>query len=158
MSEISYDTLVSQFIDSKIEGDAALFRQATLAFFLKEQVGATAKQIAGDVGYSGRYINILVKTYQAFPTEESRVVDLSFSHHQIAAHSDRPDYWIEQAVINGWSVRELAKAIRGQAVDDEMREADRVYGTVERIFLAGGQQANYLYERLTELLKTTNIE
>ncbi len=146
MPEVSYDQLISQFIDSRVEGDAALFRQATLAFFLKEEVGATSKQIGGDVGYSSRYINVLVKTYQAFPTEESRVIDLSFSHHSIAAHSDNPEYWIDQAVQNGWSVRELSRAIRGVKEADELDEAEKLWRKIELILMAAGQGAKLLIE------------
>lgn len=150
MSEISYDTLVGQFIDSKIAGDAALFNQSMIACVLKEKMGATAKQIASDVAYSARYVNILVKTYLAFPTEESRVCDLSFSHHSTAAHSDRPEYWLNLAVENGWSVRELSRAIRGVSEGDELDEAEKLWHKIELILLAAGQGARLLLENFRE--------
>ena len=145
-SDLSYDQLISNFIDSKVAGDAALFNQAMIAYVLKEHLGATAKQVASDVAYSARYVNILVKTYSAFPTEDSRAVDLSFSHHQIAAHTEQPEYWLNLAVENGWSVRELAREIRGLKESDEVLEAEKLWNKIELILLAAGQGARLLLE------------
>ncbi len=151
--EPNYDQLVSELIDSKVAGSEALFRQAAIAFYMKERMGVSAKQIGSDVAYSSRFVNALVKTFSCFPDEASRAQDLSYSHHQVAAHTDDPVYWLGKACAEAWSVREMSKAVKGEQVVDELREADRAVGVVERIFEAGGQPARYLYDKLTILLQ-----
>ncbi len=153
MEQPSYDDLVSQIIDCKVVGNEALFRQGAIVFYLKERMGVSAKQIGGDVGYSGRYVNMIEKTYACFPDESSRALDMSFSHHQIAAHTDSPAYWLEQAVINGWSVREMQRAIKGESPPDPMHVAEEIYSKVEKFLTAGGAGALYLYEGLSKLLR-----
>ena len=72
----------------------------------------TAKAVAGDSGLSEGYIRQLIGTANAFPEPAERAADLSFSHHRIAAFTDDPPYWRDQAVANGWSVEDLRAAIR----------------------------------------------
>ncbi len=153
MEQPSYDQLISQMIDCKVVGNEALFRQGAIVFYLKERMGVSAKQIGGDVGYSGRYVNMIEKTYATFPDESSRALDMSFSHHQIAAHTDSPAYWLEQAVINGWSVREMQRAIKGESPPDPIQVAEEIYSKVEKFLTAGGAGALYLYDKLTQLLR-----
>lgn len=72
----------------------------------------TAKAVAGDSGLSEGYIRQLIGTANAFPEPAERAADLSFSHHRIAAFTDDPPRWLEQAVANAWSVEDLRAAIR----------------------------------------------
>jgi hypothetical protein len=146
--EPNYDQLIGELINSKVEGS-----QAAIAFYLKERLGVSAKQIGSDVAYSARFVNNMVRTFSVFPDPDSRAQDLSYSHHQVAAHTDDPVYWLDKACAEAWSVREMSKAVKGQQVKDELREADRAVGVVERIFEAGGQPARYVYDRLTILLQ-----
>ncbi len=155
--EPSYDQLISEFVDSKVASNECLFKQAAIAFFLKERMCVTAKQIGGDVGYSGRYVNVLAKTFSCFPEPESRAADLSFSHHQIAAHTDNPSYWIDQAVANGWSVRELSREIRGIEDTDEVAEAERLWGKVELMLLAKEHGARLLIYNFKRWLADNDV-
>ena len=50
---------------------------------------------AQDVGISQSRAYGYRKTYLAFPTEESRKADLTFSHHEIAARTPEPEKAIE---------------------------------------------------------------
>jgi hypothetical protein len=151
--EPNYDQLIGELINNKVVGSEALFKQAGIAYYLKERLGVSAKQIGSDVAYSARFVNNMVRTFSVFPDPDSRAQDLSYSHHQVAAHTDDPFYWLDRACAEAWSVREMSKAVKGQQVKDELREADRAVGVIERIFEAGGQPARYVYDRLTILLQ-----
>lgn len=123
-------------------------------------MGETVGQLAYDNNCSAGYVRQMIKVWQAFPTEEARLPfsDLTFQHYKLAAYSDDPVGWLELAVDNAWSTRELRLAINGSAVVDELRAAERVYGKVERVLEAGGQGASYLHERLTKLLRSVDPE
>lgn len=118
-------------------------------------MGLTVGQLAHYARCTSSYVRQLVKTYLAFRSEESRLpyAELDYSCFKLAAYTDRPEYWIEQAAEHEWSSRELSKAIKGEVVTDELRQADRIYGSVERCFASGGPGARYLHEQLTKLLK-----
>lgn len=118
-------------------------------------MGLTVGQLAHYARSSSSYIRQLIKTYKAFPTEESRLsfAEMEFSIFKLAAYTDRPEYWVEQAAEHEWSSRELSKAIKGEVIPDALRQADRIYGSVERCFQAGGPGARYLYDQLSNLLR-----
>jgi hypothetical protein len=119
------------------------------------QLGETVGQLAYDNNCSAAYVRHMIKVWSAFPTEEARLPfsDLTFQHYKLAAYSNDPIGWLEQAGDKALWTRELRKAINGSEVVDELKEADRVYGKVERCFQAGGQGASYLHERLTKLIR-----
>ena len=120
-----------------------------------KSMGLTVGQLAHYARCTSSYVRQLVKTYLAFRSEESRLpyAELDYSCFKIAAYTDRPEYWIEQAAEHEWSSRELSKAIKGEVVPDALRGADRIYGSVERCFASGGPGARYLHEQLSTLLR-----
>ena len=71
------------------------------------------------------YVRTLLATANRFPEPEDRLAapPISFSHFKIAAGTEEPKAWIEQAAAGEWSVRDLAKAIR--EAKDPMDEAER---------------------------------
>lgn len=122
------------------------------------QMGETVGQLASDNNCTKSYIRQLMKTWKAFPTEESRLPfsDLSYVHFKLAAYAGEPVYWLEQAVDHAWSTKELRQAIKGIVVVDELREADRIVGKVERCLAQRDQAALYLYDHLSQLLREVN--
>jgi hypothetical protein len=145
MPEISYDSLIDRLIEAKMEGEGATWKVSAITFFLSTEMGATSKMISGDTGYTPRYISDLVKTFAAFPTEDDRASDKTFSIHMVCAQQDDPAAWLDRAVAEGWSVRELKRAIAGeQPTPDPVEVADRLWDKILKILAEGGPGAEHL--------------
>lgn len=99
---------------------ADLAREAVLAF----GKGAI-KDLAQVAGQSESYIRSLVATANRFPEPEDRLAapPISFSHFRVCAQTGNPQGWLQEAVANSWSVRELTREI--QAAKDKLDEAER---------------------------------
>ena len=90
-----------------------LWTQAETAYAIVGLYGRTApKKLAGEVGVSASYVRMLVATFKAFPEDEDRAKDFSFSHHRIAARTEDPKRWLNLAIENQWSVRDLDARIK----------------------------------------------
>ena len=106
--------------------------QAELALRMAARYGRkTARLVASEVGVSAGYVRHLIATAKAFPTDESRAKDLSFSHHRIAAISSKPEEWINRTIEAGWSVDQLREAVRSSK--DRITDADRALRAEQRI-------------------------
>ncbi len=72
-------------------------------------------RFAYEVACSKRYVWQLSKTYEAYNDENcTRVQNLSFKHHTVAARSAEPQKALEQAHDNGWSTRELEDVVKAE--------------------------------------------
>ena len=152
MADISYDQLISEFIDARVESDDAIWRQAAIAFFLKNHMKTTGKQIASDTGYSGSYISQLIKTFEAFPDEDDRAKDKSFSLHLVCSDTDNPADWLDRAVTESWSVRQLKRAINeGRPEKTELEVAGIIWDKLTDMLERKGEGADWLRTRITEL-------
>ncbi len=150
--EISYDSLISEFIDARVASDGALWKQAAIAFYLKNQMKVTGKQIASDAGYSGSYISKLIKTFTAFPEETERAMDKSFSLHMVCADTEDPQGWLNLAVAEAYSVRQLKQMINeGKPEKSEIEVAALVWDKVVAILENKGDGADWLRQRVIEL-------
>lgn len=124
-----------------------------LAYAIK--MGLKAGELGAAMRRSEGYVRQLVKVHEAFPTAEARLnyPEQEFQHFKLAAYTDKPAYWMDQAKEHGWSSREMTLAIKGQPVKDELREAERIAGKVERCLVDGGQAADYLTKKLKVILR-----
>lgn len=123
------------------------------------KMGAKIGWIASQVGVSAAQIRELIKTYRAFPEEEDRNPELSWMHHRIAANSKNPKEWIDTAADEQLSTRQLRKAIKesvGETTapeeEKEIRQAEKVFIKVEKVIAQGGPAAEWLKEKLKELI------
>ncbi|MCL8208299.1 MAG: hypothetical protein K6V97_09550 [Actinomycetia bacterium] len=91
----------------------------------------TARWLAAETGFSAGYIRKLVAAAKAFHDPASRAANLHFSHHAEAALTHDPAGWIDRAVAEGLSVRELRAAIR--AARDPVARAEQARQVAERI-------------------------
>ena len=149
MVELSYDQLISEFIDSCVEGENTIWRRAAIAYFLRVKLLAPAKAVSSDTGYSPRRINDLVVTFEAFPEETDRAKDLSFSHHMLAARTDDPVKWIELAIENGWSVRDMNRVIKGESPDaDPIVPIKNIWKRVLTYLEIGDAGSDYLKDQI----------
>jgi|LFRM01.1.fsa_nt_gb hypothetical protein len=153
MDDLSYDLLIDKLITLRLDADETKWTQGAICATLIDRMRVPASTIANECNCSAAQIRELAKTFRAFPEESMRVPELSWFHHRIAAGTDDPEHWIGLAADQGWSTRELTKAIKGETVKDELREADRVWAKVLRIIDAGGPGGAWLEKQIAEYKK-----
>lgn len=142
----SYEEDLALFQEILEKGEETLWEQAQAAALMEAKYGRdTAKMLASDTGLSASYIRMITATYKAFPTPESRVADLSFSHHRIAAGTDDPEKWIEHAAEHDLSCGDLRQAI-AQARDrmSEFQKAQKAEDRIMRLVKKYNEQFSQL--------------
>lgn len=164
MTATTWEQDVSVFIQLMEQGEEAIWAQSKWAFHLTGKYGRkTASMLSKEVGVSKAYIRQMVAVAKAFPEPEDRAADLSFTHHKLAALTDDPEKWINLAVANGWSKRELAEAIKGghDKISDEeaCRQAEeRLEQSVrkfnERYGVLSGKKAVLVWEESAQSEET----
>lgn len=124
------------------------------------ECGVPQKAVASEIGKSASYVRERIKTWQAFPEEGTRVRELSWQHHRIAAKTDDPQNWIAEAANNGWSTRDLERAIRGARSpasaltreERELKQAEALFARLEESIAKGGPAGKWLLEKTEGLL------
>ena len=128
----SIEHLITEFISLGQEDVDRSFRRGEIAYHIVN-MGQSIKQLAQYSNCSGELIRVLIRTFEAFPTEQDRQYhELSFYHYRLAARTDDPHYWMKEATDNEWSTRELTKAIKVEPVQDDYREAEALLFKVKR--------------------------
>ncbi|RJO62796.1 MAG: HNH endonuclease [Dehalococcoidia bacterium] len=137
------------------------------------QTGVKASWIASQVGASAAQVRELVKVHRAFPDEGMRVPDLSWYHHRVAANTDRPVEWINRAVGEQMSTREMRKAILQEEAGDEaksaaehfarveeekeVQEAKNVFAKTKKVLAKGGAGAEWLRGKLKDVFQEKEV-
>ncbi|MCR4426265.1 MAG: HNH endonuclease [Firmicutes bacterium] len=136
-----------------------------LAYLLRVRRLKSAS-IASALGCSSAQVREIAKTFEAFPEEHLRAKDLSWYHHRLAAKTDAPADWIDKAVTNGWSTRELGDAIKREKAADaktgvegavrlppsDLPRVKSLLDSVVRVKESGGEAWTWLKEKLLEML------
>lgn len=125
-------------------------------------MGCSVNWIASQIGKSSSYVRQRLITYRAFPEEDERAKDLSWTHHRIAAmatHDGKtPAELLDEAVANQYSTREMLRAIKGLPVceeeenDETFKKAEKVLDDVKNLIEEGGEAAFWLDRELRKLL------
>ncbi len=153
MTELSYDQLIQEAIAAKQEQDQGLWRLSAIVFFLRDKLRVPGKTIAGDIGCSASHVSNLVQTFEAFPEESDRASDMSFSIHHVCASTDNPANWLDKAVSNAYSVRQLKQVIKGEAVEPDPHDVvDKLMEKVNAILDRHDTVSEYMYEQLLSIL------
>lgn len=93
--------------------DSILWARALVCVAIDSQYGEEdIKAFAADVGIGESTAYRYRRTWLAFPVGENRFPELSFSHHAIAAMTNDPNYWVEEAALHGLSTHALEKKVR----------------------------------------------
>ena len=127
------------------------------------KTGAKMSQIASDLGDSVSLVKKYVKTYTAFPSEDTRVPELSFEHHFIASTSKDPAVAIAKAADEQLSTRGLRKIVVEESEDEfkaiadadeqkEIQEAKKIFTKAQEVVSAGGPAGKWLKDKLSELV------
>ncbi|WP_382401505.1 hypothetical protein [Lentibacillus salinarum] len=69
------------------------------------------KWLASQLNVSPAQIRVLMQVYRAFPEKQSRMPEMNWYHHRVAANSLDPDYYIREAAAKGLSTREMQDLI-----------------------------------------------
>ena len=151
------DLLVQAWCAQAEDAEEGRWAQAAIAFVLVDGMGMSPKAAASELGCSPALVRQLCRTFQAFPEPSSRVPELSFRHHQIAAGTGDPEGWIRKALGRGWSTRQFEQAVRDQSdpVDVESRlrrRAERLVREVKELLTSGGEAAGWLRAELGRVL------
>ena len=145
MEEVSYDQLIDEFVEARKDESQTIWRQSAIAYFLQHHMAVPAKTIASDIGLTGRRVSQMSRTFECFPEESDRAQDMSFSIHQICAETDDPVGWLDKAVKNAWSVRELKRVIKeGSPEPDPVEQAGKLWDKVLTMIGEGGPAAEYI--------------
>ncbi len=117
----------------------------------------------GEIAQYGRcssaQVRELVKTYKAFPEESMRIPELTWYHHRLAADTNNPEYWIQEAAKHQWSTRQMREAIKAASGESALTEEEKMLAKAEKAFrmadevrIYGGEPWNWLEGKLEELL------
>lgn len=149
---ISYDELTGRIIDLRQTRDQTNFEAGDLCWYAIEKLAIKPGIIAADTGYSTQHIRDLARTSKTFHSEEARRPReyVEWTHYKLAARTDRPVYWLDQAEANAWSSRELQRRINEPGEPDPFDAAKRAFRAVEKVFEAGGEAAEWLIEELEQ--------
>lgn len=161
--EPSLEEMVQAFISlQEQQNDCQWAKGQLLNAMIK--AGAKASWIASQVNISAAQVRELDKVYRAFPDPGTRIPELSWYHHRVAANSPDPIGWIIKAADRQMSTRELRNAILNSeatatiqelAKDEAEREQQKVeavFHSVENILRQGGESALWLVNKLRLLL------
>jgi len=102
--------------------------------------GIKQNTISSLVGCSPATVREYIRTYRAFPREEMRAQDFSFTHHIYAAKTKEPEKWIDLCCIEGLSTRQLKEKIiekegGHEITRDKIQEkAERILRMIKEIF------------------------
>ncbi len=156
---VSYDQVVDKIIEARSKQEAPLWEMAGYCYFLRQMMAVPAKTIGSDVGWSGRYVTMLAKTFECFPEPGDRAQDQTFSLHQVCASTSDPVGWLDKALENAWSVRELKRAIaEGKPNLSPLEQAEKAWERVEGILIDGDPEAvGYLKNEFISYLQGEGV-
>jgi len=85
---------------------------------------------------------------------------LSFYHHRLASATSNPQEWLEKAVTNAWSTRQMAEEIKlSEATNDEAKKkqilakAEKAIRIIREIMEQSGDAAEYILENIAQIMQ-----
>lgn len=137
--------------------DDCRWTKGAVCLAITEGLGVSSRRLASWLGCSASQVRELVKTFRAFPSEETRVPELTWRHHRLAAGTPEPERWVRLAADNGWSTRQLEERIKvayGKLDGAEalLRKAEKAYLLAREVFEEGGEAAEWLKGKLKSLV------
>jgi hypothetical protein len=128
----TYEDHVShaRMLKGNVERD--MWALAAVCASLESKYGEqTIPGFAKDVGFSADYVRKMALTYRAWENN-SRELDLSFTHYKIAAQSKNPQKAIEAAKTERMSKRQLEAYVRAEKKPDKQPQPLINYPAVMR--------------------------
>jgi len=138
--------------------ETTLWERAAILSGMMES-GIKQKTLSSLVGCSPATIREQVRTYRAFPEENLRAQDMSFTVHRIASKTQEPQKWIDSACINGYSTRQLEEAIKLETGGEEyqksadLEKAERAIRIIKEIIEGDNMEAQkVILDEMEELI------
>lgn len=154
----SFDVVVQAYCEGQEQEESGKWLQASVMVICKHGYGWSNRKIASELGVSASAVRDMVRTFLAFPDESTRAKDLSFTHHRYAAMTDNPEGWLEQAILGGWSSRQMWEEIRRSKMTREaerdylLAKAEKALRLAREVLCEGGEPADWLRGELERLL------
>lgn len=136
----TYDDYVTKFLEYEEQGESTLWDRGDLLVEFTEQVTLEKvteagrrkglRSLASDVMRHHKTLERWRYTAERFP-ENTRVLDLSFSHHTAAAYSKDPGRWIQEAADKEWSLYQLREVIKAAEHPEEAWVSKKIIGTAK---------------------------
>lgn len=163
----SLEDVVQEYAGYDEVESAAIWAKAELLYYIVEHMKKNGgklkdiyRQLSPCVGCAPETIKVRVRTFQAFPEPHMRAQDKSFTIHRIAAATEEPEKWLDIAIANDYSTRQLTEAItaekgakNGVTKDVNEAKAARIVRMAREVLEYGGEPAILLREELTKLLE-----
>lgn len=160
------DEAIQLFVMCKEHEEDGKWGQAAVLVILRHGFGMKTSRVSSECGISPSLVREMTRTFLAFSDETTRVAELSFYHHRLAAtRTDDPQKWIALAADNGWSTRQMVEQIKLAECTTEEQQEEAVLGKAERAFRmvcevmeTGGEPATWLERQLENLLFTSTAK
>ena len=156
----SLEELLQVFTVEKEREEQGKWGQAAALLIMREALKMKIKDISSYTGLSPAMVREMIRTFTAFPQPENRAQDLSFYHHRLASATSNPQEWLEKAVTNAWSTRQMAEKIKlSDATNDEAKKkqilakAEKAIRIIREIMEQGGDAAEYILENIAQIMQ-----
>lgn len=153
--EYTLEELVQAYISLQEKENETRWVKGQILDILLEK-GVKPGWIASQVGVSAAQIRVMVQTFRAFPEEKKRNPALTWFHHRIAAHTEEPERWLNEAADNEFSTRQMQAVIKGatESADDKRKaEAERTLRSVKNFLDAKDKLSVWFFNELQETIK-----
>jgi len=152
------EDLKTEFTRLKERSQEARWAQGDLIIWARARWGGRGltSSIAQALACSVRHVQDLERTAQAF-RPSARARDMAWEIHRLAATTDKPGYWMDQAVGHQYSTRQLSRAIKaggdqGPTQASAAAEMDAIIRDVEAFAARWGSGGQAELERLAGLV------
>ena len=152
MQPPSFEAVMQKLVDLKTEEVDKVWEQSGLMTLLVQRYNVKPGDIAETLGCSSALVREYVRTFSAFPVEDDRAKDLTHYHHRLASKAEEPSYWIQKALEEGWSTRQLQQAMAGKEEEkDPLDKVRKLWGKVLEEIEQGGKPGAWLTQQVHEL-------
>lgn len=153
------EVVLQIFVNHKEQEENSKWEQAAALVVLHMGLKLKIGDISAEIGMSPAIIREMIRTFNAFPEEGTRVLELGFTHHRLASRADNPETWINAAADNGWSTRQLDEEMKKAGLskkarrDTEKSKAEKALRTVKEVIGSGTEVSDWLYSELEKIIK-----
>ena len=147
------------FVNFREQEESGKWQQAAALVVLSAGLKMKVKDISSETGLSPALIREMMRTFNVFSDESTRVPELSFYHHRLASKTPDPHAWIAMAADNHWSTRQMSDEIKkaGCITESARKDANRskakkALRMVNEVLEEGDEVADWLYMELEKII------
>ena len=151
----TFEEVLELYLFCLEKGENSMWDRAAVITVMHDSMGLKPRQIASAIGCSASQVRKMTRTFNAFPREEDRIPYLSFRHHQIAAHTDKPQKWLAAAMDNQWSTtgcRTKSGSVSPASIEEQWEKAEKALLLAEEVLSTESEAADWLQTELKKLI------